>query len=84
MSFDSDAAFLAEYERWKGERKVSTVDDTPETFLVERARAEAYSQLTKIIGAVEETERLLVDDELPDPTVQDLIKNIRDILEGII
>lgn len=43
--FEEQTALLEEYEKWKGEKKVSANDFSPTAFLVERAQKAAYGEL---------------------------------------
>lgn len=77
MSLSRDIELMEEFERWKGEKKVAQADFSPMTFMIERAKEQAYQKLEVIAEELEAWECL---DEEERTTPEELVAELRRII----
>lgn len=79
MTYETDIEFLEEFERWKGEKKVTATDFSPGAFLVDRAKDGAWKRIQAVEDEIEKIEA--ETDELSEEKVWAITHRIRSVLD---
>lgn len=79
MTYETDIEFLEEFERWKGEKKVTASDLSPSAFLVDRAKDGAWKKVQAIEDNLDRWRAALEDGVTLDPS--SILEEIRKALD---